>query len=64
MGVGALLNGHIVWLILRGGEVQGLHPQGLAADGLGWVYVDSCFFFFFSFFYRCLHDFLFQALVD
>lgn len=47
MGVGALLNGHIVWLILRGGEVQGLHPQGLAADGLGWVYVDSCFFFFF-----------------
>lgn len=24
MGVGALLNGRIVWLLLRGGEVQGL----------------------------------------
>lgn len=47
VGVGAPLNGHIVWLILRGGEVRGLHLQGQAADGLAWVYVDSCFFFFF-----------------
>lgn len=37
MGVDAPLNGHIVWLILRGGEVQGLHLQGQAADRLGWI---------------------------
>lgn len=47
MGVGAPLNGRVVWLILRGGEVLGLHLQGQAADELGRVYVDSCFFFFF-----------------
>lgn len=46
MGVGAPLNGRVVWLILRGGEVLGLHLQGQAADELGRVYVDSCFFFF------------------
>lgn len=45
MGVGAPLNGRVVWLILRGGEVQGLRLQGQAADKLGLVYVDSCFFF-------------------
>lgn len=37
VGVDAPLNGHIVWLILRGGEVQGLHLQGQAADRLGWI---------------------------
>lgn len=62
MGVGAPLNGRVVWLILRGGEVLGLHLQGQAADELGRVYVDSCFFFFF--FEGCLHGFLFQALGD
>lgn len=60
MGVGAALNGCIVWLILRGGEAQGLHLQGQAVRDQAGFMLTLAFFFFEG----CLHDFLFETLVD